>query len=85
MLKPENQYENVFKVVMIRGGGGRPGQLVHESKDHGDAYDAACTALRECEAGKHTGVTEIRMVRTDYWGEAHVSGRLTPNGRASRS
>lgn len=65
--------DDTFLVVGIRTD--LPGVERHEGTDHGAAFDAGVAYWRECQAGQHPGVTEVRMVRTDHWGEAHISGR----------
>lgn len=76
-LKPEGPQDNVWAVLVIGGNGSALAQ-VHEGRDHSRAYTLACETLASCEAGEYPGATEVRTVRTDYWGEAHVSGRLMP-------
>jgi len=65
---------DTFAVVLIRGGS-VPGELVHTGHVFSDAYEAATAQIDTAPQD----VSEIRMVRTDHWGVASVSGRWSPN------
>lgn len=43
---------------------------------HSEAYAMAVAELRALRRDPANAGTEVRMVRMDRWGEAHISGRM---------
>lgn len=64
-----------YDVVVIRPG--QRGVLAHGPLDsHGDAFKRATEEWEGLKKDRANQGTEVRTIRTDRWGEAHVSGRL---------
>lgn len=66
---------DTYRVITTRPG--QRGVVVHETDDHADAFRVSTDTWEGLRGDAANRGTEVLMVRTDHWGVAHVSGRMT--------
>lgn len=71
--------DDTYTVILIRGD--NQGEAVHKGADYSEAYGVASAYMARCQRGEFPGVNEVRTVRTDRWGCAHISFRLGTSRR----